>query len=76
VKIQSSELALSRLRFGDFDGDKYTDVFATWGSRWWVSYKGTSTWTAYANTSVTESELEFGDFDGDGRTDALRSNAP
>ena len=59
------------MRFGDFNGDGKTDVFAAWGGKWHVSYSGESSWQ-YLNTSgINVSDLRFGDFNSDKKTDVF-----
>ncbi|MSP63362.1 MAG: VCBS repeat-containing protein [Myxococcales bacterium] len=71
TRLGSSGVAMSELRFGDFDGDGLTDIFRADGTKWWVSWSGRSTWSAL-NTSVGRvADLRFGDFDGDGTTDVF-----
>jgi hypothetical protein len=61
------------LRFGDFDGDRLTDVFTTVGGRWRLSRGARAPWETLAVSPERVDELGFGDFDGDGRTDVLRA---
>ena len=66
--------SLSVLRFGDFDGDRKTDVFVTSGGVWYISKGGVDWWTELGASSLPLSDFAFGDFDGDGRTDIFRGN--
>ena len=64
------------LRFGDFDGDGKTDVFAAnqladGSTQWLYSSGGAASYTNLVTSTVPYSELQFGDFDGDGKTDVL-----
>jgi hypothetical protein len=64
-----------QLRFGDFNGDGYTDVFATapFGPnlQWKVSLSGTTNYQDLAYDDTPLDQLRFGDFNGDGRTDVF-----
>lgn len=66
--------SLSVLRFGDFDGDRKTDVFVTSGGVWYISSGGVAWWSELNGSSSPLSDLAFGDFDGDGTTDVFRGN--
>ena len=72
--INTSSFPASSLRFGDFDGDGKTDVFAISGGRWSISSAAATTWQAIpgAPTTSNVSGLIVGDFDGDGRADIGR----
>ena len=59
------------LRFGDFDGDRRTDVFVTSGGTWFLSKGGVDWWTVINGDARPLSEYAFGDFDGDRRTDVF-----
>jgi flavodoxin len=72
-KINSSSLALSALRFGDFDGNGKTDVFRAGGGKWFVSFDGTGAWQQINTSNVDISLLRFGDFNGNGKTDVFRA---
>lgn len=68
--------SIDDLRFGDFNGDGITDVFAVSPTgQWLVSYSGK---TPYQNLnsdgSRTIDELRIGDFDGDGKSDVFAVN--
>ena len=62
-----------QLRFGDFDGDGFTDVFSVILSngqyQWRYSSGGASSWINLARDTTPLDQLRFGDFNGDGRTD-------
>ena len=84
-KVQSSEISLDKLAFGDFDGDGHTDVFRhTSQDTWEVSYGSQVTatsgqmgrWERINSSSHALSKLRFGDFDGDDRTDVLVGRKP
>ncbi len=67
---------LDQLRFGDFNGDGRTDVFALkeigGGYLGWnVSYSGTTNFVQINSATTPLSELQFGDINGDGRTDVF-----
>ncbi len=72
--INTSNVALSDLRFGDFDGNCRADVFTSSGGKWLVSYNGTGLWQVLNTSSVALSNLRFGDFDGDGKTDVFTAS--
>ena len=69
--LNGSNIGVSDLRFGDFDGNCRTDVFAAWGGKWRVSFNGTGPWQIIGGSNVAVSDLRFGDFDGDGKTDVF-----
>ena len=58
-------------RFGDFDGDRKTDVFRANGAQWFYSSGGAASWRPLAVSRLGVGDLRFGDFDGDGRTDVF-----
>ena len=60
-----------KLRFGDFDGDGTTDVFASWGGNWYVSYGSTSKWNHINQSGDPTHDLLLEDLDGDGETDII-----
>ncbi len=70
VEVNTSSKGIAEMRFGDFDGDGFTDVFAIESNVWKVSYSATSMWTPLA-ASLTSSvdDLFVADFDGDGHAD-------
>lgn len=77
--ISGSNVSLSDLRFGDFNGDGRTDIFATWGGKWRVSYTSASgnnvtagTWQIINTSNYKVGSLRFGDFNGNGITDVFR----
>jgi hypothetical protein len=72
--INTSSFPASSLRFGDFDGDGKTDVFAITGGRWSFSSAAATAWQPIpgAPTTSNVNGLIVGDFDGDGRTNIGR----
>jgi FG-GAP-like repeat len=80
-KINGSKVQVREMLFGDFDGDKKTDVFTTWGGKWRISdaknsasLGGTSTWKIINTSDVPFADIRLGDFDGDGKTDVFTSS--
>jgi hypothetical protein len=72
--LNSSGFSISSLRFGDFNGDKKTDVFRTNGKDWFISYGGSGKWTRLNSSGYGIENIAFGDFNGDGKTDIFRSD--
>lgn len=72
--INASEVPLSELRVGDFNGDGKDDIFRADGSAWYMSSGGTGAWTLLRNSGYTVSDLRFADFNGDGKDDVFRAN--
>jgi hypothetical protein len=71
--VQSSSFPLSKLRFGDFNGDGITDVLAVEGGHWSVSWSATSPWqTLNAKLSDSVESLIIADVDGNGKDDIVR----
>jgi hypothetical protein len=70
LETNTSSKGIAEMRFGDFDADGFTDVFAIESGVWKVSYGSTSMWTALP-TSLTSSvdNLFVADFDADGHAD-------
>jgi Astacin (Peptidase family M12A)/FG-GAP-like repeat len=66
--------SLSSLRFGDFDGDRKTDIFTTSNGRWLTSKSGVDWWAQINTSSYPLSQLGFGDFNADGKTDVFYGN--
>jgi FG-GAP-like repeat len=65
-----------QMRFRDFNGDGYTDVFATAplsGAflQWRVSFSGTTSYQNLAYDDTALDQLRFGDFNADGKTDVF-----
>lgn len=56
---------------GDFDGDGKDDLLKTTGTKWYVSWGGTSDWDNQGNYIPIVNQMAFGDFDGDGKTDLV-----
>lgn len=71
LRLSSSPEPLDDLRFGDFNGDEKTDVFAKIGSQWKYSSAGVSSWINLSSAPVSIDDLRFGDFNGDGKTDVF-----
>jgi hypothetical protein len=60
------------LLFGDFDGDKRTDVFTQHNeSQWDVSWGGASSWEMINGSGPLLGKAAIGDFNGDGRDDVF-----
>jgi|GEM_PF-6420106 len=55
----------------DFNGDGKSDVLGTTGSKWIISYSGTSNWKTARKTGARKKDLLVGDFNGDGKSDVL-----
>jgi hypothetical protein len=55
----------------DFNGDGKSDVLGTTGSKWIISYNGTSNWKTARKTGARKKDLLVGDFNGDGKSDIL-----
>jgi hypothetical protein len=64
---------LSQLRFGDFNGDGYTDIFQRWKDGQWFAYTFPMSQgpVPLQSSSKPIESLRFGDFDGDRVTDVL-----
>lgn len=75
TNLASSEHPPEGLRFGDFDGDKLTDVFVTSSGQWQYSPAGRGTWVKLTTSSVSIGALDFGDFDRSGTTDVFTSSS-
>jgi hypothetical protein len=69
--LNTSDVDVSDILLGDFNGDKKADVFTTWGGKWRVSFGGTSNWQIINTSSVGVSEILLGDFNGDGKADVF-----
>ena len=71
---QTSSVPATQLRFGDFDGDGRTDVFAIVGGHWSYSSAAVGSWQTLAGAPSASDVGAFvaGDFDGDGHTDMGR----
>ncbi len=65
--------AFNQLRFADFNGDGFTDVFRRLPSGQWLGYFDFTSPAPVAlqSSSFPIEELRFGDFDGDHKTDVF-----
>lgn len=72
--LAQSNVDISELAFGDFNGDRKTDVIRGTGDVWLVSWGGTSVWEQINVSSYDFSDLAIGDFNGDGKDDVFRAN--
>jgi len=71
--VGGSSIPPSDLRFGDFDGDGVTDVFAINGGQWSFSSAARSPWAALGGPSTDDlNGVVVADFDGDGIADVGR----
>lgn len=71
--VNTSSVPPAQLRFGDFDGDNRTDVFAVVnGGHWSYSTAAVGSWQALPGAPSDSDNLVTGDFDGDGKTDVGR----
>ena len=73
TRYMNTIMPLESVRFGNFDGNGPTDVFASFGGQWQVSFDGTNAWTPIKASSAPVSSLRFGNFDGNNRTDVFAS---
>lgn len=71
--LTTSPVAMADMRFGDFNGDKKTDIFYTHQKRWWIWYGGSGVWTTTQSSVLPISELRFGEFDSVPGTDVVAS---
>ncbi len=67
--LTTAPVPMKELRFGDFDGDRLTDIFFTRNGQWQVWYGRTCQWTPAQTSSASISELQFGEFDSVRGTD-------
>ena len=58
----------------DFNGDGKSDVFATSGNKWLVSYGGTSHWKTINGSGMPPARMFIGDFNGDGKSDVFATS--
>jgi hypothetical protein len=73
--VNTSSFRISDMRFGDFNDDGKTDIFAIEQGTWHVSYSAQSGWTALpVSLTNTVNGLVVADFNGDGRADVATSN--
>lgn len=72
-KINNSNVQIKDMRFGDFDGDKKTDIFTIdpKTNEWKLSKGGTGSWERINSSIHPLSKLRVGDFNGDGKTDVF-----
>lgn len=68
-----SNLGISGLHVGDFDGDGEADIFRAKDGKWEWSKGGRTSWAELNRSQVDPSTLRFGDFNGDGKTDVFRA---
>lgn len=70
-RLQTSGVPLAELRFGDFNGDRKTDVVrVARGGKIQISYGGTEQWTTLGDGDQDGYQgFQVGDFNGDGKTD-------
>jgi len=77
VKVNDSSFRRADLRFGDFDGDKATDVFGVVSNTWSYSKRATGKWAdGYLRPALTKTVnyLFVADFNGDGLSDVATTN--
>ena len=73
-RMQSLSTPLSRVHFGDFDGDgKAGDAFVSAAGSWYVTFADKDEWRQVRTSNTLIESLGFGDFDGDGAMDAFRT---
>jgi hypothetical protein len=80
VAVQTSSFRVQDLRFGDFDGNRTTDVFGVVSGRWMVSYSPRlvrnqpfSSWTPLpVSLTSTVDGLVVADFNGNGIADVAK----
>jgi FG-GAP-like repeat len=73
VFVNTSSYPMSRLRFGDFDRDGKTDVFAINDGKWSISSAARTNWISLNGPSTSNLDgVIVGDFDGDGIADVGR----
>jgi hypothetical protein len=73
--LAASRLSIGDLRFGDFDGDRKTDVFSLANGQWSVSFGGDTLWRRLNRKLSSDlGNLVFADFNGDRKTDVARSH--
>ncbi len=73
--LTSVPVALRDVRFGDFDGDRLTDMFYTRRNQWQVWYGRTRRWTPAQTSDKPISGLLFGEFDTVRGTDVVGINS-
>jgi hypothetical protein len=53
VNFTTTPVLMKDLRFGDFNGDRKTDIFYTRNGQWWIWYGHTRAWTAAATSAIS-----------------------
>jgi len=66
---------IPEIGFGDFNGDKKTDVFRATGRRWYYSSGAKSDLVSLGAHNEEIGRLRFGDFNHDGKTDVFTAEA-
>jgi hypothetical protein len=69
-----TSMPVTKTMFADFDGDRRTDAFASYGGIWYLSRAALGDWETINTSTIDPANLRFGDFNGDGRTDVFKSN--
>lgn len=72
IPLQSSSLALSSFKFGDFTGDGRADVLAVTSNAWHISISGLGVWTKINSLKTPLADLLVGDFDANGIDDLMQ----
>jgi len=71
--VASSGFALDKLHFGDFNGDRVTDVMATVSGRWQVSWGARSSWEPI--NTLSDEAVWVANLDGVGSDDVIKWSA-
>jgi hypothetical protein len=69
--LTASPVAVSALRFSDFNGDGLTDIFRTDGHQWWIWDGLTRIWWPRVEANLPFSALRFAELDATRGTDVL-----